>query len=55
MRGKGRVRGRTTRGWGDESASGSASTHRFRSSQLVHPHIALHGDNRVVIIPCGDR
>jgi hypothetical protein len=56
MRGRGmrRVRGWTMRGWGDESASRSTSTHQFRSSHLVRPPIAPHGDNRLVIIPCGD-
>jgi hypothetical protein len=54
-RGTRRVRGCTTRGWGDGSTSGSASSHRFRSSKLVRPPIAPHDDNRVVIIPCGDR
>jgi hypothetical protein len=39
----------------DRSASGSASTHRFRSSHLIHPPIATHVDNRVIINPCGDR
>jgi hypothetical protein len=41
-------------GWGDKSASGSASPHRLRSSHLIHPPIAPRDDNRVVIIPCGD-
>jgi hypothetical protein len=36
-------------------ASGSASTHRFRSSHLIHPPVVPHSDNRVVIIPRGDR
>jgi hypothetical protein len=47
-----RVWGKTMRGWGDKSTSGSASTRRFRSSHLVHPPIMPHDDNRVVIIPC---
>jgi hypothetical protein len=48
------VWGNTMRGGGDGSASGSTSTCQFRSSHLVHPPLAPHGDNRVVIIPCGD-
>jgi hypothetical protein len=39
----------------DGSASRSASTHRFRSSHLIHPPIATHVDNSVIINPCGDR
>jgi hypothetical protein len=49
-----RVRGMTMKGWGDGSASGSASTRQFRSSHLIHPPIVPHGDNSVVIIPCGN-
>jgi hypothetical protein len=41
-------------GGGDGSASGSASSHRYRTSHLVHPPVAPHEDNRVVIIPSGD-
>jgi hypothetical protein len=41
-------------GGGDRSASGSASTHRFRSSHLIRPPVVPHDDNRVVIVPCGD-
>jgi hypothetical protein len=50
-----RVRGCTTRGGGDGAASGSASSHRFESSHLIHPPIAPHDNNRVIIVPCGDR
>jgi hypothetical protein len=39
---------------GDGSASGSASPHRCRSSHLVHPPMAPHDYNNVVIVPCGD-
>jgi hypothetical protein len=53
-RGMKRVRGCTTRGGGDGPASGSASSHRLRSSHLVHPPVAPRDDNRVVIVPCGD-
>jgi hypothetical protein len=49
-----RVCGWTTRGWGDGFASGSTSTRRFRSSHLVRPPVVPHGDNMVVIVPCGD-
>jgi hypothetical protein len=41
-------------GVGDGFASESVSTRRFRSSHLIRPSIAPHGDNMVVIIPCGD-
>jgi hypothetical protein len=41
-------------GGGDGSASGSTSSHRFRSSHLVRPPVVPCDDNRVVIIPCGD-
>jgi hypothetical protein len=46
------LRGRV--GGGDGSASGSASSHRYRTSHLVRPPIAPHEDNRVIIIPSGD-
>jgi hypothetical protein len=49
-----RVQRYTTRGGGDGSASGSASSHRLRSSHLVLPPVAPHDDNRVVIVPYGD-
>jgi hypothetical protein len=43
---------------GDRCASGSTSTHRFWSSHLIPIHTSVlekpHGDNRVVIMPCGD-
>jgi hypothetical protein len=40
----------------DGSAAGSTSRRRwFRRSHVVAPPIAPHTDNRVVIIPCGDR
>jgi hypothetical protein len=39
------------RWWGDRSASGSASSHRCRTSHLVRPPVAPHEDNRVVIVP----
>jgi hypothetical protein len=42
------------RGWGDGSASRSVSTCRFRSNHLFHLPLVLHGNNRVVIIPCDD-
>jgi hypothetical protein len=53
-RGTRRVQSCTMRGGGDRSASGSTSSHRLRSSHLVHPPVAPHDDNRVVIVPCGD-
>jgi hypothetical protein len=46
--------GWTMRGWGDVSASRSASSYRFRSSHLVCPLVVPRDDNRVVIVPCGD-
>jgi hypothetical protein len=49
-----RVRGWMTMGWGDRSASGSASTHRFMSSHLISPPVAPREDNRIAIVPCGD-
>jgi hypothetical protein len=40
----------------DGPAVGSASRHRwFRRSHVITPPIVPHTDNRVVIIPCGDR
>jgi hypothetical protein len=43
-------------GEGDESTTGSASRHRrFRRSHVVTSPIVRQTDNRVVIIPCGDR
>ena len=39
---------------GDGSALGSGTTRRFRSSHLVSPPVAPHGDSRIVITPCGD-
>jgi hypothetical protein len=39
---------------GDGSALGSASSRRYRTSHLVHPPVAPHEDNRVVIVPSGD-
>jgi hypothetical protein len=39
---------------GNGSALGSASSHRLRSSHLVHLPVAPHDDNMVVIVPCGD-
>jgi hypothetical protein len=49
-----RVQGTMMRGWGGRSALGSVSTRWFRSSHLDSPPLAHHGDNRAVIIPCGD-
>jgi hypothetical protein len=54
---RGTMRGRSTtrmRWWGDGSASGSASSGRYRTSHLVRPPVALHEDNRVLIVPSGD-
>jgi hypothetical protein len=48
------VRGLRQEGGGDGSALGSASSHRFRSSHLIHPPVAPRDDNRVVIIPSRD-
>jgi hypothetical protein len=39
---------------GDRSASGSASSHQYRTHHLIHPPVAPHEDNRVAIIPSGD-
>jgi hypothetical protein len=50
--GGGALRGRG--GEGDGSTSGSASSHRYRTSHLVRPPVASHKDNRVVIAPSGD-
>jgi hypothetical protein len=51
-RGTRKVRAGQRWGGGDGSASGSASTHRFRRSHLIHPPIAPHVDNRVAIVHC---
>jgi hypothetical protein len=53
-RGTRMVRGCTARGWGDRSASEPPSSHRVRTSHLVHPPVAPHEENMVVIIPSGD-
>jgi hypothetical protein len=56
-RGTRMVRGCTMRGWGggsDGSASGPASSHRVRTSHLVHPPVVPREGNRVVIVPSDD-